>query len=332
MSPTTLTREELFAQVWGEPMLQLAPRYGLSDVGLAKICREMRIPLPWRGYWQKKAAGQKVGPPTLRPLPPGSPAHLAQVTLVPTRPRLGELPRADGAESDRGSSAPPAERIVVPERLIRPHPLVEQARVVLQRAKADDRGILYAWPKHHLDIRVTRASLDRALRIMDTLVKALEARGCRVSIRSGPQTGTVVKVGDDEVPIRLDERTKRVEKPSKPGDWLSKRYEFLATGKLAIQIEQWVRGNFQQTWADGKEQQLSSSGSMASWSPCSWRRRRRKLAGLSVSAGSGSGRRPRSSARRRVYAKLSNAPWSRISRSGLVCGRRVPSCVHSRPR
>lgn len=256
MQSTTLTREELFAQVWAEPMLQLAPRYGLSDVGLAKICREMRIPLPWRGYWQKKAAGQKVGPPTLRPLPPGSPAHLAQVTLVPTRSRLGELPRADRAGSDRGSSAPPAERIVVPERLIRPHPLVERAGAALQRANADDRGILFAWPKHHLDIRVTRASLDRALRIMDALVKALEAHGCAISVRSDQQAKTVVKVGDDEVPIRLDERTRRVEKPRKPGDWLSKRYEFLATGKLAIQIEQWVRGSFQQTWADGKEQQL----------------------------------------------------------------------------
>lgn len=256
MQPMTLTREELFAQVWAEPMLQLAPRYGLSDVGLAKICREMRIPLPWRGYWQKKAAGQKVGPPRLQPLPPGSPAHLTQVTLVPTRPRLGELPRADGGRGDGGRSVALAERIVVPEKLVRPHPLVEQTRAVLQRAKADDRGILFAWPKHHLDIRVTRASLDRALRIMDTLVRALEARGCTVSVRSGQETGTVVKVGDEEIPIRLDERTRRVEQPRKPGDWLAKRYEFLPTGKLAIQVEKYVSGSFQQTWTDGKEQQL----------------------------------------------------------------------------
>lgn len=256
MQATTLTREELFAQVWAEPMLQLAPRYGLSDVGLAKICREMRIPLPWRGYWQKRAAGQKVGPPTLPPLPPESPAHLAQVTLVPTRPRLGELPRVVGAESDRGSLAPPAQRIVVPEKLVRPHPLVEQTRAALQRAKTDDRGMLFAWPKHHLDIRVTRASLDRALRIMDALVKALEGCGCTVSVRSGQQAGTVVKVGDDEVPIRLDERTRRVEQPRKPGDWMSKRYQFLPTGTLAFQVEQYARGNFQKTWADGKEELL----------------------------------------------------------------------------
>jgi hypothetical protein len=37
---------------------------------------------------------------------------------------------------------------------------------------------------------------------------------------------------------------------------MSKRYECLPTGKLTVQVEQYIRGNFQQTWADGKEEQL----------------------------------------------------------------------------
>lgn len=40
-----LTREELYAQVWAEPMTKLAQRYGLSDRGLAKICTRMGIPV-----------------------------------------------------------------------------------------------------------------------------------------------------------------------------------------------------------------------------------------------------------------------------------------------
>ena len=35
---TELTREELYAQVWVEPMTKLAQRYGMSDRGLAKVC------------------------------------------------------------------------------------------------------------------------------------------------------------------------------------------------------------------------------------------------------------------------------------------------------
>jgi hypothetical protein len=55
-----LTRDELYALVWSEPMATLAPKYGLSDVGMAKICRKLRIPRPWRGYWARKDAGQKL--------------------------------------------------------------------------------------------------------------------------------------------------------------------------------------------------------------------------------------------------------------------------------
>lgn len=51
-------RETLYNEVWSEPVTVVAPRYGLSDVGLAKICRALAIPLPSRGYWAKVKAGR----------------------------------------------------------------------------------------------------------------------------------------------------------------------------------------------------------------------------------------------------------------------------------
>lgn len=39
----TVTREQLYEQVWEMPMSQLAKEYGLSDVGLAKICKKLDI-------------------------------------------------------------------------------------------------------------------------------------------------------------------------------------------------------------------------------------------------------------------------------------------------
>ena len=39
-----LTREELYAQVWAEPMTKVAKHYGLSDRGLAKTCARMGVP------------------------------------------------------------------------------------------------------------------------------------------------------------------------------------------------------------------------------------------------------------------------------------------------
>src|SRR5262245_28766004 len=55
-----LTREELYQQVWATPVRHLARTYGLSDVGLAKLCKRHGIPTPPVGYWAKLAHGKSV--------------------------------------------------------------------------------------------------------------------------------------------------------------------------------------------------------------------------------------------------------------------------------
>ena len=67
----TLTRSELFERVWSTPMMTLAAEWGLSDRGLAKACRRVRIPVPPRGYWARREAGQKVRRPPLPSLKEG---------------------------------------------------------------------------------------------------------------------------------------------------------------------------------------------------------------------------------------------------------------------
>lgn len=44
-----ITREELYEKVWNTPMQKLAMEFGLSDVGLAKLCKRHQIPVPGRG-------------------------------------------------------------------------------------------------------------------------------------------------------------------------------------------------------------------------------------------------------------------------------------------
>jgi hypothetical protein len=69
-------RGKLYKEVWTEPTQRVAARYGISDVALAKACRQLHIPKPPRGYWAKKAAGQPVPRrPKLRPLEPSLPAE-----------------------------------------------------------------------------------------------------------------------------------------------------------------------------------------------------------------------------------------------------------------
>lgn len=54
------SRKEFFDLMWSKPIKDLAPNFEMSDVALAKICRNHGIPLPGRGYWAKLQAGKDV--------------------------------------------------------------------------------------------------------------------------------------------------------------------------------------------------------------------------------------------------------------------------------
>jgi len=72
----TFQRNQLYDEIWSVPILQLAKQYGLSDVGLAKICTKMKIPRPPRGYWAKRSYGQPTTRPILRPAPADTPTEI----------------------------------------------------------------------------------------------------------------------------------------------------------------------------------------------------------------------------------------------------------------
>ena len=54
-----ISRTDLYERVWTTPLRTLAKEFGLSDVGLAKLCRRHGIPLPGRGYWVRMQFGKK---------------------------------------------------------------------------------------------------------------------------------------------------------------------------------------------------------------------------------------------------------------------------------
>jgi len=60
-------REKIYEEIWAEPIMHVAKRYSISDVGLGKICKKLKIPKPGLGYWAKKAAGKPI--PKRPPLP-----------------------------------------------------------------------------------------------------------------------------------------------------------------------------------------------------------------------------------------------------------------------
>lgn len=256
-----LKREELYEQVWSQPMIELAKQYGLSDVGLAKICRKLKIPLPGRGYWAKLKVGRILPRASLLPLKKNGLAE-----IIVTKPELPPVEPQTDTETERliASETLPENLIVVSPTLSSPHPLVAQTRKWLHRAKPDDRGLLYGGEQGCLAISVGRPSLDRALRILDALIKALEARGYAVATETGDQRPTTVTVLGIPLEIELREQVSRVPHQLTPAEkaeqkrnvWLYlPKYDHHLSGQLTFSIKTWCDGARRQ-WADGKRQRL----------------------------------------------------------------------------
>jgi DNA-binding HxlR family transcriptional regulator len=58
-------RKVLYEQVWSEPALTVAKGYGVSSVWLGKVCRQLNVPVPPRGYWARVRSGGKGRKPPL---------------------------------------------------------------------------------------------------------------------------------------------------------------------------------------------------------------------------------------------------------------------------
>ena len=168
----TYERDVLYEQVWSEPVRDVAKRYGVSGVALAKTCRRLSVPVPGRGYWAKKQAGN--APPVPRSLR----------VVVPISVTVDRRQQEALAKEEALKAAAQIPEVHVAAALRNPHPLVAAAREVLTR-KARNHGLAWARYSGCLDITVSRGQLGRALRIADAVVKALEKAG--VAVQIGPE-------------------------------------------------------------------------------------------------------------------------------------------------
>ncbi|HET7552354.1 MAG TPA: hypothetical protein VFK04_13780 [Gemmatimonadaceae bacterium] len=255
-----LTREELYELVWSEPMQTLGPKFGISDVGLKKTCKRLRIPTPGRGYWAKKSAGVAPRRTPLPKLPASVPAsQLSVVFGRPPRPGPAELAEATGPIADQQRhEALPEHHIQVAEVLTDPHKLVAASVQLLRHAKADAQHRLIPRGKKCLAVAVTLGTADRAMLVYDALLKGCEERGWAVAVTERDQDSTTITVGEDPVSIGIEERVDRVERRPDPKDkrvYWSKEYDYVPTGRLTMRIEHSYL-NVRRSWSDGAKQRV----------------------------------------------------------------------------
>jgi hypothetical protein len=151
-APLTLSREDLYELVWSKPMSDLAQDFGISDVGLAKRCRRLKVPTPGRGYWARIDAGQKPYQPSLPKrepqvldysaltVAPSSVADDTEGTPAPTDEVAQE--KADAAWlAERTAFEQRAENLIqVPESVRTWHPTARGTRDDLEQAAKEMRA------------------------------------------------------------------------------------------------------------------------------------------------------------------------------------------------
>lgn len=247
-------RDELYEDVWKQPLTSLVSKYGVSAVAIGKTCRKLQIPLPGRGYWAKKAHGYSA---TRKPLPKlhegprvvrYRPATV--VNMVPSPPPKPEFPveeedRVELAHIDQMLSAG-AFSVKKPRKALR-HPLVVAARNVLSHA-SPHKGILQIpWNETCLDIKVSKPSLRRGLGIMAAVIAVLEDNGVKVRVIPGDRSygdrssQTTAIIFGESIHFGITERTKHIRVPDTtagPDAIGRQRYQhdYEPTGALSLHI------------------------------------------------------------------------------------------------
>jgi hypothetical protein len=232
-------RQKLFEQVWEKPMTALAAEYGVSDVGLRKICKRLNIPLPPQGYHLRTHKGQRPSLPVAKDAIKEYVTHIyePEQLTVNELPQPVEIPEITFEEQ-------PENRIVVPDVLPNLHPYIAEAKAQLKKATPDKYGRISTYWKRGSDISVFSESINRALRIMNTLVKALVKRGYSVSV-DDKNNATVVKIMDEQIGIRLEERSRQTRHIPTPTELKEEKlrsyrsyqtYDYIGTGEFCLKI------------------------------------------------------------------------------------------------
>jgi len=253
-----LTRRQLYDQVWSTSMRLLGPKYGLTDVGLAKVCKKYDIPRPPVGYWAKLEHGKTVYQPKLPPAvegvdeiieftpkPPQAERSVSQplpvrffdegLGALAERVRAGELVHAVAADL-RGCAA-----------------ITRQTRDAIRansRKPTRDRyGVLQLPPEYDLPrvtVNTSSGSEQRALLLVDAIVKTLDALGCKHRKADREWDRSVVfELREMQFTLKIRERTKRVDhvlteaekRDAKRFKYsFAPKYDHVGTGDLFVEL------------------------------------------------------------------------------------------------
>ncbi|TMJ49947.1 MAG: hypothetical protein E6G85_19800 [Alphaproteobacteria bacterium] len=266
----TVSREELYQQVWSRPMTKVATEYGVTGTALKKTCSRHKIPTPERGYWAKLETGKPVRKTSLPKLAgtcfdqiriAGSAAQNlpeeVRKAKADARVRLEQLAAREPAAANESESGPEEPSIL------------SATRRAISRARTDDRGFASAQGRGIVALKISPGSIERAFRLLTRLFALAETDGYRPKISD---TGLVLARDDVSIAFGLEERPqKTLHEPTaselKRRDdhlrWGSTRpawpkYDYSPSGRLAIVIYANSYSGLRRTYSAGQTQSVEA--------------------------------------------------------------------------
>lgn len=250
------TREQFCDLVWSKPMTTIAAEFGMSSVAFAKYCKAADVPRPEREYWRRLGAGQKPKRPRL---PKPTPKTQLEVIIEKyPRPSLSK----HRAPAD-------VARISVPERIAKLHPVVKELDSLL---KPDAKHQYMPTVRGFADavLKVGEESRRRALRLLHTILTAIEANGHQVRLRSNAHAqqwdrsrrALEVVLDGEVITLSLREHLNRSPhvktKEEERYTWMATKYDFEASGKLHLELKIRWPIDTQTAWRDREKKPLEN--------------------------------------------------------------------------
>lgn len=164
----SVRRETLYKEVWADPMIEVASRYGVSSNYLTRVCRYLNIPWPPKGYWARLKDGSASAIP---PLPAVGPDDESEWIRRSSSDRSNQLIKGTHPQEWKDRDEWPFL-----------HPIMHGVREHFEKTKETSEGYLMPYKRLVPDVFCTKRTLDTALSLANDLYRELEGRGHQVVI------------------------------------------------------------------------------------------------------------------------------------------------------
>jgi hypothetical protein len=239
----SISRRDLYDLVWHRPMWKVAPEFGLSGNGLAKLCRREGIPVPERGYWAKLAHGKRVKRLPLKPSPGDSETLAIEATS------------SDRSALESSMSEPLAALLRAEREASEPIAIPNSPKL---------HGLVEAWPKPQKPSYglpwFTTEGESRRRRIASVLFREIERRGGSVSANKDHERDTdrfCVTFFNETIEVHFRERLTMVKVPPDPKKSYSyERTEYHPTGQLRLRFENYLDVPIRREWNDRETKRI----------------------------------------------------------------------------